>query len=287
MTRPSILVVGSVNLDLVASGAPLPRPGETVIGARLERHPGGKGANQALALARLGGSVRLWARTGADPFADEALALLRAAGVDLSLVAQLGDTHTGVALISVSPEGENQISVASGANSRGRPEDLPDEIDEALLCQLECPVELVAAAVARARGFVALNLAPFGPIPDPCLERADLVIVNALEAEALGPRAARVRGALVITAGAGRVRMIRGGVMSAEVDPPRVRAVDTTGSGDVFTAGLLLALLEGRGDADALTFACAAAALAATRPGAQSACPDRAEVDAFLKGANR
>ena len=149
MTRPSILVVGSVNLDLVASGAPLPRPGETVIGARLERHPGGKGANQALALARLGGSVRLWARTGADPFADEALALLRAAGVDLSLVAQLGDTHTGVALISVSPEGENQISVASGANSRGRPEDLPDEIDEAVLCQLECPVELVAAAVAR------------------------------------------------------------------------------------------------------------------------------------------
>ena len=287
MTRPSILVVGSVNLDLVASGAPLPRPGETVIGARLERHPGGKGANQALALARLGGSVRLWAQTGADPFADEALALLRAAGVDLSLVAQLGDTHTGVALISVSPEGENQISVASGANSRGRPEDLPDEIDEALLCQLECPVELVAAAVARARGFVALNLAPFGPIPDPCLERADLVIVNALEAEALGPRAARVRGALVITAGASRVRMIRGGVMSAEVDPPRVRAVDTTGSGDVFTAGLLLALLEGRGDADALTFACAAAALAATRPGAQSACPDRAEVDAFLKGANR
>ena len=287
MTRPSILVVGSVNLDLVASGAPLPRPGETVIGARLERHPGGKGANQALALARLGGSVRLWAQTGADPFADEALALLRAAGVDLSLVAQLGDTHTGVALISVSPEGENQISVASGANSRGRPEDLPDEIDEALLCQLECPVELVAAAVVRARSFVALNLAPFGPIPDPCLERADLVIVNALEAEALGPRAARVRGALVITAGASRVRMIRGGVMSAEVDPPRVRAVDTTGSGDVFTAGLLLALLEGRGDADALTFACAAAALAATRPGAQSACPDRAEVDAFLKGANR
>ena len=287
MTRPSILVVGSVNLDLVASGAPLPRPGETVIGARLERHPGGKGANQALALARLGGTVRLWAQTGADPFADEALALLRAAGVDLSLVAQLGDTHTGVALISVSPEGENQISVASGANSRGRPEDLPDEIDEALLCQLECPVELVAAAVARARGFVALNLAPFGSIPDPCLERADLVIVNALEAEALGPRAARVRGALVITAGASRVRMIRGGVMSAEVDPPRVRAVDTTGSGDVFTAGLVLALLEGRGDADALAFACAAAALAATRPGAQSACPDRAEVDAFLKGANR
>ena len=141
------------------------------------------------------------------------------------------------------------------------------------------------AAVARARSFVALNLAPFGPIPDVCLERADLVVVNALEAEALGPRAARVRGALVITEGAGRVCMLRGGVLSAEAEPPRVRAVDTTGSGDVFTAGLLLALLEGRSDADALAFACAAAALAATRPGAQTACPDRAEVDAFLEGA--
>jgi ribokinase len=111
-------------------------------------------------------------------------------------------------------------------------------------------------------------------------------VVNALEAEALGPRAARVRGALVITEGAGRVCMLRGGVLHAEAQPPRVKAVDTTGSGDVFTAGLLLALLEGRSDADALAFACAAAALAATRPGAQTACPDRAEVDAFLTGAN-
>ena len=286
MTLPSILVVGSVNLDLVASGAPLPRPGETVIGARLDRHPGGKGANQALALARLGGAVRLWARTGADPFADEALALLRTAGVDLSLVAQLADTHTGVALISVSPEGENQISVASGANALGLPDDLPMTIDDALLCQLECPVDLVAAAVARAQGFVALNLAPSGPVPDACLERADLVVVNALEAEALGPRTAQIRGALVITAGAGRVRMMRDGVQRAEVEPPRVRAVDTTGSGDVFAAGLLLALLEGRDDAEALNFACAAAALAATRPGAQTACPYRAEVDAFLAGVN-
>jgi ribokinase len=146
---------------------------------------------------------------------------------------------------------------------------------------------VVAAAVARARGFVALNLAPFGPIPDTCLERADLVVVNALEAEALGSRTAGVRGALVITSGAGRVCMLRGGVLSAEAEPPRVRAVDTTGSGDVFTAGLLLALLEGRSDSDALAFACAAAALAATRPGAQTACPDRAEVDAFLEGAIR
>lgn len=286
MTGPAVLVVGSVNLDLVAAGAPLPRPGETVIGARFQRHPGGKGANQALALARLGARVRLWARTGEDAFADEALALLEPAGVDLDLVVRLGDTHTGVALISVSPEGENQISVASGANSRGRPEDLPDEIGEALLCQLECPVELVAAAVARARGFVALNLAPFGPIPDACLARADLVVVNALEAEALGPRAAGIGGALVITSGSGPVRMLRAGALSAEVLPPRVRAVDATGSGDVFTAALLLAMLEGRSDADALAFACAAAALAATRPGAQSACPDRAEVDAFLAGAN-
>ena len=138
MTRPLVRVIGSVNLDIVASAPSLPRPGETVIGASLTRHPGGKGANQALALARLGAEVRLWARTGVDAFADEALALLRAEGVDLSEVIGLPDSHTGVALIGVDAAGENQILVASGANARMCPEDLPPDITEALLCQLEC-----------------------------------------------------------------------------------------------------------------------------------------------------
>jgi len=284
MTAPSILVVGSVNLDIVASAPTLPRAGETVIGATLRRHPGGKGANQALALARLGARVGLWARTGKDAFADEALALLSAEGVDLSPVLRLDDATTGVALIGVDPTGENQILVASGANARPLPTDLPLAIEEALLCQLELPLDVVEAAVRRARGFVALNLAPFAPLSGPCLERADLVVVNQLEAEALGAGAQTVRGALAITQGASGARLYRQGRLVGEARPPEIRVVDATGAGDVFTAALMLALLEGREDQEALEFACAAAALSTTRPGAQPASPRRGEVAALLAG---
>lgn len=284
MTAPSVLVVGSVNLDIVASAPSLPRPGETVIGATLQRHPGGKGANQALALARLGARVRLWGRTGDDAFAGEALALLAAEGVDLSGVVRLPGETTGVALIGVDPAGENLILVASGANARPTPADLPPAIGEALLCQLELPVEVIEAAVARAQGFVALNLAPFAPLPAACLERADLVVVNQLEAEALGTAAQGVRGALAITLGSAGARLYRQGRMTAETRPPAVRVVDATGAGDVFTASLMLALLEGQADDKALRFACAAAALSTTRPGAQPACPRRGEVEALMQG---
>jgi ribokinase len=284
MTPPRVLVVGSVNLDIVATASALPRPGETVIGATLQRHPGGKGANQALALARLGADVRLWARTGDDAFADEALALLEAEGVDLADVVRLPDATTGVALIGVDGSGENQILVASGANTRASPADLPARIDGALLCQMECPLEVVAEAVRRAQGFVALNLAPFAPLPQDCLERADLVVVNQIEAEALGSRAARVGGALAVTLGAQGAQLVRQGALVAEARPPRVEPVDATGAGDVFTAALMVALLEGRSDAEALRFACAAAALSTTRPGAQPACPRRGEVEALLSG---
>lgn len=284
MNGPSVLVLGSVNLDIVASAPSLPRPGETVIGAKLQRHPGGKGANQALALARLGARVRLWARTGQDSFADEALALVSAEGVDLSDVVRLQGETTGVALIGVDPRGENQILVASGANVRMTPADLPDLITEALLCQLEAPLEVVEAAVARARGFIPLNLAPFSPLPAPCLERADLVVVNELEAQALGTGAGDIRGALAITLGARGARLFRQGRMTAEARPPEVQVVDATGAGDVFTAALMLALLEGRKDGEALDFACTAAALSTTRPGAQPAIPRRGEVDALISG---
>jgi ribokinase len=284
MTRPLVRVIGSVNLDIVASAPSLPRPGETVIGASLTRHPGGKGANQALALARLGADVRLWARTGIDAFADEALALLRAEGVDLSEVIGLPDSHTGVALIGVDATGENQILVASGANARMRPEDLPPDITEALLCQLECPVEVVAAAIRRARGFVGLNLAPYASMPLDCLQRADLLVLNEIEAEALGDQVAQAGGAVAITLGAEGARLLRGGRESARVRPPEVRVVDSTGAGDVFTSALMLSLLEGGDDTGALRFACIAAALSATRPGAQTACPTRREVEDLLAG---
>ena len=284
MTAPSVLVVGSVNLDIVASAPSLPRAGETVIGATLQRHPGGKGANQALALARLGAQAGLWGRTGDDAFADEALALLTAEGVDLSGVVRLPGATTGVALVGVDPTGENQILVASGANAAPVPSDLPESIPMALLCQLELPVPVVAAAIRRSQGFVALNLAPFAPLPADCLGRADLVVVNQLEAEALGEAALGVRGALAVTLGANGARLHRQGRLTAEARPPEVRVVDATGAGDVFTAALTLALLEGQDDPDALEFACTAAALATTRPGAQPACPNRREVETLLRG---
>lgn len=284
MMAASVLVVGSVNLDIVATAPTLPRPGETVIGATLQRHPGGKGANQALALARLGAEVRLWARVGDDAFADEALALLEAEGVDLTAVVRLPGATTGVALIGVDGSGENQILVASGANALPTPGDLPAGIDRALLCQLECPLDVVAAAVRRAEGFVALNLAPFAALPQGCLERADLVVVNQIEAEALGAAAARIGGALAVTLGAAGAQLFRKGRLTAQAQPPRVDPVDATGAGDVFTAALMVALLEGRSDPEALRFACAAAALSTTRQGAQPACPRRQDVEALLSG---
>ncbi|MFA7263250.1 MAG: PfkB family carbohydrate kinase, partial [Caulobacter sp.] len=178
MSAPLITVVGSVNLDFVATARTLPSPGETVTGATLARHPGGKGANQALAARRLGAEVRLIGRVGADGMADEALALLKAEGVDLSGVAIDRAAPTGVALIGVDAEGENQIIVAPGANAAFTPDLLPTVIEGALICQMELPAATVAAAVARATGFVCVNLAPALDVPDSLLRRADLIVVN-------------------------------------------------------------------------------------------------------------
>lgn len=283
MTTPQITVVGSVNLDLVASGAPLPAPGETVTGAVLARHPGGKGANQALAARRLGAQVSLVARIGADPFADEALRLLRAEDVDLSLCRVDSQAATGAALIAVSPQGENQIVVAPGANACFGPDELPGLPDGALICQLELPVATVARAVALARGFVAVNLAPAAEIPPELLARADLIVVNETEAAFYGARLDAAKGLVAVTLGARGARLLSQGREVASAVPPKVRVVDTTGAGDAFTAALTVALAEGQGVADALAFACATGALAATRPGAQPSLPMRAEVEAILK----
>lgn len=278
-----ITVVGSVNLDLVASGAELPAAGETVTGAVLARHPGGKGANQALAAARLGAQVRLAARVGADPFANEALALLRAEGVDLSAVAVDPVAPTGVALIAVSPSGENQIVVAPGANATFTPDQLTAAIEGALICQLELPIPTVVAAVAQTRGFVALNLAPATEIPEALFARADLIIVNETEAAFYGPALHRAEGLVALTLGARGAELYRHGEKVAAATPPKVRVVDTTGAGDAFVGALVVALIEDQPPGEALAFACAAGALAATRPGAQTSLPRRAEVEAILR----
>jgi ribokinase len=285
MTRPQITVVGSVNLDFVATAATLPAPGETVTGATLARHPGGKGANQALAAQRLGADVKLVARVGPDSLADEALCLLRAEGVDLSACAVDEAAATGVALIAVAAGGENQIVVAPGANAAFSPQRLVHAAQGALICQLELPLATVAKAVAAAGGFVCLNLAPAAPMPPETLARADLIVVNETEAAFYGSALDGLPGLVAVTRGAKGAALYRAGLQIAVAAPPPVTALDTTGAGDAFVAALTLALLEGQAPETALRFACAAGALAATRPGAQPSLPTRAEVDACLESA--
>ncbi len=283
MTRPRITVVGSVNLDLVVSTERLPEPGETLMGGSFSSHPGGKGANQALAACRLGAEVSLIAKVGRDANAEEALALLKRDGVNLSGVGVSPDQPTGVALINVAADGENQIVVAPGANAVLRPEDLPERIEGALVGQHEVPLDTLAEAVARCNGFVSLNLAPAMDTADAVLKRSDLVIVNKTEADFYGRQALlAVGGRVAITLGAEGAILFADGVEIARAAPPKVDVVDATGAGDTFTAALTVALLENQPADQALRFACAAGALAATRAGAQPALPLRHAVDALV-----
>lgn len=276
-----ITVLGSVNLDFVATGPRLPGPGETVSGAMLARHPGGKGANQALAARRLGAEVALIARVGDDAAAAEALALLRQEGVDLSRCTVDPEAATGAALIAVALSGENQIVVAPGANARLSPQEAAP-IHGALMCQLEVPTETIAHAVAVAPGFVCLNLAPAREIPTQLLARADLIVVNESEAAYYGRALDACRGYVAVTLGARGARLSRNGAEIATARPPPVQAVDTTGAGDAFVAALTVGLHEGQPPEEALAFACAAGAAAARRAGAQPSMPTRAAVEALL-----
>jgi len=280
-----ILVVGSVNLDFVAAASKLPAPGETVTGAKLTSHPGGKGANQALAARRLGAQVALQACVGLDAMAEEALTLLRADGVDLSRLHVDPQSPTGVALIAVSADGENQIVVAPGANDRLLP-DLIETIDASvLLMQLEVPIPTVVRAAEKAKGLVILNLAPAIDVPHTLLQRADVLIVNEGEAHAYGPSLDGLGALIVTTLGERGARMVKGGRLVAESPAPKITAVDTTGAGDAFAGAFTVALLERRTGGEALAFACAAGALAATRAGAQTSLPWRSDVEAMLRGA--
>lgn len=279
----SIVVVGSVNLDIVASADRLPAPGETVTGAELNRHPGGKGANQALAAARLGADVCLLACVGTDSAADEALALLRAGGVDLAGCIAVDDAPTGVALISVAKSGENQIVVAPGANRKLSAESLSIPSADALICQLEVPTETIAYAAANFAGFFCVNLAPARHVDVTVLQRADLVIVNESESAWYGDSLAACPGMIATTFGAAGAVLSKGGEDLARVKPPRVDAVDTTAAGDTFTAALALALVEGQSPEDALNFACCAGAVTATGMGAQPSLPTRKGVRALLE----
>jgi ribokinase len=271
MAAPHLTVVGSINLDLVVRAQSLPRPGETVSGASFARVPGGKGANQAVAAARLGAEVRMIGCVGRDQLADEALAGLREAAVDEHWLAK--EAPTGIALITVDADGETTIVVAPGANAELRPDDLDLGDAVAVLCQQEIPAETVAAAAELAPRFF-LNAAPARDgVP-----RAELTIVNRLELEALGERP----GLVCLTLGAEGAVLLEDGDEVARAEPPAVEAVDGTAAGDAFTACLVVSLLEGRAREESLRRACAAGALAASRFGAQTSLPTAEEVDALL-----
>lgn len=276
MTRARITVVGSANIDLVARCERLPRPGETLTDAVFERGPGGKGANQAVAAARLGAQVRFVGRIGSD---DLVLRSLRDEGVDVSGVVR-DDGESGVALILVDASGENVIVVAPGANRRLTPEDIDIGQADAVIAQQEISVAAVKAAAGQAQ-FFCLNAAPArGPLTN-LTRQPDLLVVNRYEHEQVGP----YDGLTAITMGAEGAVLLEGGRQIAEAKPPEVTPVDGTAAGDAFVAALVLALLEERSHKDALAWACAAGALATSRPGAQPSLPTAAQVDEILGAA--
>lgn len=292
----TVLVFGSINLDLIFALPHLPSAGETVLGTGLRTEPGGKGANQAVAAARDGARVALAGAVGRDAFAAPALALLREAGVDLSRVATL-DGATGCAAIGVDRDGRNQIMVAPGVNLAVSAAQVEDEAlgpETVLVVQRETDAGEIAQLLLRAaaRGARAIvNLAPFGGIALDVLATAALIVVNAAEAEALaaalgcGAEPAALAGRLgtrvLRTLGEHGAELGDGAGTHRQPAFP-VRAVDTTAAGDAFVGVLAAALDRRLGFEAAIRRAAAAAALACTRAGTQASLPGAAETDALL-----
>jgi ribokinase len=304
MSTARIVVIGSSNTDMVVKATHIPQPGETVLGGEFVMVPGGKGANQAVAAARLGAEVTLVARLGDDLFAEASLRNFHEAGIRTEAVVRDPDAASGVALILVDESGENAIAVAPGANARLTPADV-DRAEPAIrtadmvVLQLEVPLPTVLHALRLAKRHgrrVTLNPAPAAPVPDEALAMADFLTPNETEAEMLLGGGAAGLGGIAATAealrakGAGTVIVTLGREGAFVVGPSgsfhvagrHVEAVDTTAAGDAFTGALACALGEGQELAAALAFATAAAALSVTRLGAQSSLPGRAEVEAFL-----
>jgi ribokinase len=297
-----IVVVGSSNTDMVVKVPHLPAPGETVLGGEFVMAPGGKGANQAVAAARLGAKVTLVACIGEDIFGEQAAAGFRRAGIDTRYITRDPQAASGIALIAVDPAGENSITVAPGANMRLSPDDVRAAAAaiqgaDGLLLQLEVPMEtaLTAARLAQqAQVRVILNPAPAppGPLPAELLACVDVLtpneneVLKLIDAPLNIERAARQAlasgvGAVVVTLGAQGALMVTNGGQQL-VPGFRVQAVDTTAAGDAFNGGLAVALAEGKPLAQAIRFANACGALATTRLGAQPSLPTAEQVQRLL-----
>jgi ribokinase len=289
-----LVVVGSVNADLVVRLSRLPGPGETVGGGTFERHHGGKSANQAVAAARLGASVAFVGAVGADDLGDAAVAALEREGIDCSGVARLDDAPTGVALIVVDEAGENQIAVASGTNARLDAAIVESAVPKGarwVLLGLEVPDEAVLAA-ARTGADLVLTPAPARPLPEELLDLGPILTPNESEACALAGEAdaeaaaralvERTGAPVVVTLGAQGALLVAPGEDPVEVPALRVDVVDTTGAGDTFTGALAAELAAGADLLAAARFATAAAALSTQAAGAREGMPDRAAVERAL-----
>ena len=304
MKQPTIVVLGGINMDLIGVAARLPEPGETVVGDRFYTAPGGKGANQAVAAARLGAKARMVGRVGEDAFGPTLLAGLRSSGVDVRGVAEDADYPSGIAIILLDADRQNHIVAIYGANEAcddGQLAAAMQAMDgaDALLLQLEIPVQvsLASAQYARTRGVrVIWDPAPALDLPGEAYAVTDVLTPNQAEASALtgiqviDADSARQAAELLLRKGVGAavVKLGDQGVYYASTDESGnvpsfpVEVVDTVAAGDAFGAGLAVALSEGRGLPDAVRFGAAAGALAVTKPGAQEAMPTRQEVEDLL-----
>ena len=289
-----VIVVGSVNIDLVAAGGRMPRPGETVSMERFAEVHGGKGGNQAAAAAALGARVHLIGAVGSDHWGDAARADLAARGVDVSALATV-EGATGVAIILVDDGGENSIAIVPGANAAVTPAAVEaalaalDLDDAVLVACLEIPLESVVAAAraAAARGWrVVLNPAPARELPSELIAATTAITPNETEVELLGGVDALLAagaGAVVVTRGGDGTELHPADGAASHIPASRAEVVDTTGAGDAFTAALAVALANGRDLADAAAWASAAGAIATEGFGARGSLPTAAQVDERLR----
>lgn len=297
-----VIVIGSVNNDVSVMTPHLPRAGETVIGTRHFFGPGGKGANQAVAVARLGGEVGLIAMVGGDEMGGTMLDGLAEEGVDVTGVGIDPDAATGIAVITIDADAENTIVGSPGANQRLTPEHIARNataISKArvVLAQLEVPVETVEAAARITKGIFCLNPAPAQPLPTELLERVDVLVPNRSELSVLSgggdmignddvadiARGLRPQGSTVVTLGRDGAVLVEGARMR-RFRAFDVEAIDPTGAGDAFCGALAFSLSRGDGLEEAVAFSSAASAISVTQAGAQSGMPTLAQVEALLTG---
>lgn len=276
---PRIAVIGSINADLVVQMPKLPGRGETVRSSEPLWFPGGKGANQAVAAARMGGQVTMHGAVGQDSPGEMCLISLQASDVNISAVSKVSGA-TSTALVMVEKSGENQIVVTDGANQYVSIDSAAVSLAEAIIVQFEIPEEVLIQAGKASTGIFCVNAAPVRKMSNELAELIDVLIVNEIEFAQLGKPD---RGLVIVTAGANEVIACQDGKIVAKCTPPKVEAIDTVGAGDTFVGAFMVAFAGGSDVSASLHRACAASALSTLKLGAQSGMPTANQVDAFLQ----